>query len=40
VIDVKADRRDVKLKEGGTQVAINDAWLAWSDGKKVFAQRR
>jgi len=39
-IDVKADRRDVKLKGGGTEVAINEAWVAWSDGEKVFAQRR
>jgi hypothetical protein len=39
-IDVKTDRRDVKLKDGGNQVAINEAWIAWSDGRKVFAQRR
>ena len=39
-IDVKTDRREVKGKDGGDQVAINDAWLAWSDGRKVFAQRR
>jgi hypothetical protein len=39
-IDVKADRRDVKLKDGGNQVAISQAWMAWSDAKKVFAQRR
>jgi hypothetical protein len=39
-IDVKADRRDVKLKDGGNQVAISEAWMAWSDAKKVFAQRR
>jgi hypothetical protein len=24
----------------GNQVAINDAWMAWSDDKKVFARRR
>jgi hypothetical protein len=39
-IDIKADKREVKSKVGGPQVAINEAWIAWSDGKKVFAQRR
>ncbi len=39
-IDIKADRREVKSKVGGPQVAINGDWIAWSDGKKVFAQRR
>lgn len=39
-IDVKTDRREIKSKDGGDQVAINDEWLAWSDGEKVFAQRR
>lgn len=39
-IDVKTGHRDVKGREGGNQVAINGDWLAWSDGEKVFAQRR
>jgi hypothetical protein len=43
-IDVKADHRDVLGKQGGTQVAINDSWLAWTvpidKGEKVLARRR
>lgn len=39
-IDVKTGRRDVKGDGSGNQVAINGAWLAWSDGVKVFAQHR
>jgi len=39
-IDVMTDHREIKGKEGGNQVAINEAWMAWSDGRKVFAQRR
>ena len=38
--DVKADHRKVKSKEGGDQVAISDGWLAWSEGRKVVAERR
>ena len=39
-IDMKTNRRDLKSKEGGPLIAINEAWLAWSDGKKVFAEHR
>ena len=39
-IDVKADKCEVQSKVGGPQVAINEGWIAWSDGKTVFAQRR
>jgi hypothetical protein len=39
-VDIKTDRHDKKGNDGGNQVAINDAWLAWSDGAKVFADRR
>lgn len=39
-IDVKTGHRDVRNKDGGGQVAINAAWLAWSDCEKVFAQHR
>jgi len=39
-LDVKTGRRAVKSKEGGNQVAVTSAWIAWSDGEKVFAQHR
>lgn len=39
-IDVKTHRKTVVSKSGGDQVAINAAWLAWSDGLKVYVQHR
>ena len=39
-IDVKANRQVVKGKDGGDQVALNETWLAWAEGKNVFAERR
>ena len=35
-IDVKADRRDVKGKDGGNQVAINDAWMAGPTARRCL----
>jgi len=40
MIDVKSRSSRVEHRGGAAQVAINDTWLAWSSGKKVFAQRR
>lgn len=39
-VDVKSELQHNLAKAGGNQVAINTSWMAWSDGKKVFAQHR
>jgi len=38
--DVKAQRRIVKSRAAGDQVAITSKWLAWSNRENIVAERR